>query len=101
MRGNWFLMGLKFALGIILYFMVLAWAIMLLWNVLVPEIAGWQALTYTQALILLAMVRLLVGFRCFSGRHWKHKFGHNWSGLSDEERAEMRKKFKSRWCNHT
>ncbi len=100
MKNNWVLMGLKFTLGIIAFFMVLAWVIMQLWNGLVPRLTGWSSLNYNDALVLLVLVRLLVGFKCIGTGFFKHKFGHKWSSLSDEERNEMREKFKSRWCNN-
>jgi len=98
MKGNWFLMGLKFTLGVIAFFMVLAWVIMQLWNGLVPRISGWSMLNYNDALVLLVLVRLLVGFKFWGSRFLKHKFGHKWSRLSDEEREDLREKFKSKWC---
>ena len=100
MKKNWFLMGLKFTLGFILYFMVLAWVIMKLWNGLVPGLTGWSVLTYNKALVLLVLVRLLVGFKCLGGGFFKHKFGHKWSNLTPEERDKLRAKFKERWCHH-
>lgn len=95
MKRNWILMSLKFALGIIAFFMVLAWVIMQLWNGLVPRITGWSALNYNDALVLLVLVRLFVGFK--SG-YIKQKFGSKCSNLSDNEREDLREKFKSRWC---
>lgn len=97
-KGHWFLIGLKFALGFILYIMVLAWVIMKLWNSLVPEITGWSALSYNNALVLLVLVRLFVGFRIGGVKYFKHRFGHKWSHLSDAEREDLREKFKNRWC---
>ncbi len=98
MRGNWFLRSIKFMLGFILYFMILAWVIMKLWNGLVPDLTGWSVLSYNNALVLLVLVRLLAGFKCVGGRFFQHKFGHKCSNLSEEERMEMREKFKNRWC---
>jgi len=100
MKGNWFLMSLKFTLGFILYFMVLAWVIMKLWNGLVPELTGWLTLDYNDALVLLVLVRLLVGFRFMGTRFFKHKFGHKWSKLSEEEREGLRDKFRNKWCRN-
>ncbi len=97
-RGHWFLIGLKFTLGFILYFMVLAWVIMKLWNGLVPDLTGWSSLTYNNSLILLVLVRLLVGFKFWGSNMLKDKFGHKWSTLSDDEREDLLEKFKSKWC---
>jgi len=79
MRGNWFLMSLKFTLGFILYFMILAWVIMKLWNGLIPSLTGWSILHYNDA--------------------FKHKFGHKWSNLTSDERDKLRAKFKEKWCH--
>ena len=98
MKSNWVLMSLKFTLGFILYFMVLAWVIMKLWNGLVPDLTGWSSLTYNNSLILLVLVRLLVGFKFWGSNMLKHKFGHKWSKLSEDEREDLREKFKSKWC---
>jgi len=98
MRSNWIFMSLKFALGIAAYFMVFAWVIMQLWNGLVPRITGWSVLNFSDALVLLVLVRLMVGFKLLGKGYIKQKFGHKWSNLSEEERSTMREKFKSRWC---
>ncbi len=98
MRGNWFLMGFKFTLGVIAYFMVIGWVIMQLWNGLVPRITGWSSINYNDALVLLVLVRLFVGFKFLGGGYLKKKFSGKWSNLSEGEREEMREKFKSRWC---
>ena len=72
------------------------WIVMLLWNWLIPEIIGWKAITYWQAMGLLALAKIFFGFG--SGdkggtrhkkrrrhRHWLHKFEH----LTPEERKEL------------
>ncbi len=97
-KRYWFLVALKYALGYILYFMVLAWVIMKLWNGLIPEITGWSGLAYNNALILLLLVRLLVGFRFKSAKFFKHTLKNKCTNLSDTEREDLRKKFRDRWC---
>jgi len=99
MKGHWFFKGIKVIIGIALYITVLAWVIMLLWNGFIPKITGWMPLNYTNALMLLVLVRLLVGFRVNGAYYLKHKLGRKWSNLSDEERDQLREKFKSRWCS--
>jgi hypothetical protein len=54
---------------------------MLLWNVLVPAIIGWQAISYWQAVGLLILCRLLFGGMFGGLRHHHHGmhghgFGH-------------------------
>ena len=100
MNRHWFFKGVKIIIGITLYIAVLGWVIEQLWNGFIPEITGWQPLNFSKALVLLVLVRLLVGFRFYGAHYLKQKFGHKWSNLSDEERNQLREKFKSRWCKN-
>ncbi len=98
---------------------------MLLWNCLIPGIFGLTAISFWQALGLLALARLLFGGfghhhmmrgRMHRGMHHHHgmhgcRHGHNpirekWSTMSPEERKEfMEKIYKERMegghhCGH-
>ncbi len=99
MKAKWFLMALKFITGLVLYFMVIAWVIMKIWNGLVPGITGWQMLSYYQALVLLVLVRLMTGLKIMGGGYMKNHFKQRWTGMSEEEREAMREKFRAKWCN--
>ena len=59
-------------------------AVMLLWNWLIPSIVGWRALTFWEALGLLALCRILFGG--FGGPRGP-RFGSHWSR---DERARFR-----------
>jgi O-antigen/teichoic acid export membrane protein len=74
-------------------------AVMYLWNWLIPDLFGGQLISFWQAIGLLALAKLLIGFGSFSTHHWRSKFFNKWSTLSDEERQELREKFKARWCH--
>ena len=74
-----------------------ALVVMALWNWLIPELFNGNMINYWQALGILALARLLTGFGRGPG-HWKHKMRSKWSNLSDEDREELREKFKDRWC---
>lgn len=77
--------------------------VMLLWNAIVPDVIGWTAVNYWQALGLLVLCRLLIGF---SGK-FAHGRGHGLHGhfhhhkklhaMNDEERMEyIRKRFEQK-----
>lgn len=103
-RGYWFFKGLKFLVLFALFIAAMGWVVMELWNMFVPDITGWEQLTYTNALLLMILVKLLVGFkghsRHYGGHYWGTKFKQKWTNMSDEEREALRAKFKNRWCKH-
>jgi hypothetical protein len=58
-----------------------------LWNVLMPSILGLHAITYWQALGLLALSRVLFG----NWHQWrKARFVRGWNDLTPEERLRFR-----------
>jgi hypothetical protein len=74
--------------------------VMLLWNWLVPDIFGWTAISFWQALGLLILSKILFGG--FGGRHLtgargaarenRNAIREKWMKMSDEERKEFIKK---------
>lgn len=97
-KGYWFFKGVKFLVLFALFIAAMGWVVMELWNMFVPGITGWQELTYVNALLLMLLVKLLVGFKSYGGYYMQHKFKNKWSNLSEEEREALRAKFKNRWC---
>jgi len=78
----------------------LVWAVMSLWNWLMPAIFGVHAVTYWQALGLLLLCWILFGgFRGGRGsrRGWEHGMRRRWERMSPEEREEFLKGLRSRW----
>jgi len=81
------------------------WVLMLLWNWLIPELFGLDAITYWQSAGLLVIAKILFGgFHagkrgccCGSNKHqhhgWKHKFKHKWAAMSEEDKKRWEKKF--------
>jgi len=67
-------------------------AVKLLWNWLLPELFGWRAITFWQALGLLALCRILFGGL---GRHGGHR-GMT-SRMTPEERERFRQRIRERW----
>lgn len=95
--------GYKWILKMLFWFILMAAffaaAVMLLWNWLIPDLFNGKYINFWQALGLLALAKLLVGFGGHSARHFKTKVKNKWSNLSDEERDTLRQKFKDRWCS--
>jgi hypothetical protein len=83
--------------------LALGWVVMVLWNWILPETIGVQALTYPKALGLLVLCRILFGgFKGGSGPRFRSRGGGRgeWMHLSDEERAKMRAEWEAR-CRNT
>ncbi|RFU48689.1 hypothetical protein [Paraburkholderia sp. DHOC27] len=76
---------------------VLGWAVMTLWNWVVPALfVGARSIDFLHALGLLVLSRILFGgFRGHGGwrgrRHWR-----KWESMSPEEREQFQAKWRSR-----
>jgi hypothetical protein len=86
-----FLGHLALALAVTAVFSVV---VMLLWNLLMPEIFGLASINFWQALGLLVLCRLLFGG--FGGKFWGMGMRHHhnllrekWSSMTPEERKEF------------
>ena len=82
--------------AIVAIVLLLGGAVMLLWNAILPPVTGVAALNYWQAVVLLALCRILFGgFRGGGRQHpgraaqWRGK----WLDMNEEERAN----FKAEW----
>ncbi|HTO86873.1 MAG TPA: hypothetical protein VMR54_05020 [Thermoanaerobaculia bacterium] len=78
----------------------LVWAVFALWNGLMPAIFGLRAITYWQALGLMALSWILFGgFRGArsSGGRWRHGMREHWERMTPGEREEFVKGLRSRW----
>lgn len=72
-------------LFIVVFALVLAIAVMWLWNRLMPGLFGVAVVTYWQAFGLMILARLVLGtlgmglgrFRWHGRRHWTGRFGHH------------------------
>ena len=93
---------MKFAIMGILAVLVFGFVTMTLWNWLIPDILGAQAINFWQALGLLVLGRLLFGG--FGGRgghrgvYWKKRYGQKLSSMSPEERERFKARMKEKWC---
>lgn len=76
--------------------LLLGWAVMFLWNWILPEALGANPLTYPKALGLLVLCRILFGgFRGGGPRKFGQPTGKHWMNMSDDERAKM----KAEWAD--
>ena len=102
MRNNWILRCIGICLACVAGAFLLGFVVMHLWNWLMPLLFGLSVITYYQALGILILSKILFGgFRgrgCCGGcghrgGHWRSRWKQKWEGMSEEERAKMRK-----WC---
>ena len=71
-----------------------------LWNWLLPAIFGWRAITFWQAVGLLALCRILFGGIGRHGCHRHgdgHRMGRRWSKMTPEEKEQFRQRIRERW----
>jgi hypothetical protein len=70
-----------------------------LWNWLLPSLFGWPALSFWQALGLLALCRILFGG--FGGRGWRRGYpgrhmAARWEAMTPDERERFRQRWSGR-----
>jgi len=77
--------------GMILFIALGGWIVQSLWNWLLPMLFGWRALTFWQAVGLLALCRILFGGFAFGrggrSRHCRH--------MTEEEREQLRERLRT------
>jgi hypothetical protein len=105
MKKFWFLKGFVMVAAFIF---IGGFAVMSLWNWLIPTIFGLTTITWVQALGLLVLSKILFGgFRGGAGwgggfgggRHhfWKQKMAERMENMSPEEKEQFRAKMRNRW----
>src|SRR5689334_15007540 len=86
-------------LGLLLFGFLGGEAVKLLWNWLLPPLAGWPVLTFWQALGLLVLCRFLFGG--FGGRggrsRMRRRMEERTAHLTPEERERCRQRMRERW----
>ena len=102
-RGNRFIFFPLLFIGVGL---LMGYAVMWLWNAILPAVTGVGMLTYWQAVGLLVLCRLLFGgFRGRGGQWGQHRknFGgqgrhmrQRWMQMSDEERIRFKEEWRER-----
>jgi hypothetical protein len=100
--------GFKFVALIALMIAAVSWAVMSLWNWLLPVLFQAPHISFVQAMGLLLLCRLLLGHpfgRGCPGHHWTRHGGRhsreqmrkNWEQLPEAERAKLREQMSRRW----
>lgn len=101
MRTFWISKGIKILLIVILAGALMSFAVMMLWNWLMPVVFNARVISFWEALGILALTKLLFGFnRGWGGKHWGH--GHYYGKEKMEERLknmspEERESFRNEW----
>ena len=93
MKTHRIVRGLKFLLFVLLAATVFSFAVMWLWNWLIPSLFGLHAVSFWQALGLLVLCKILFGG--FYGRHgfkgdWRARLIRRWEDMTPEEREKFR-----------
>ncbi len=84
---------LKFAIFAAAAAAVLSFAVMSLWNALIPSIFALRAITFWQALGLLILSKILFGGFRPSGRgnsHWRRRMMERWEAMTPEQREQFK-----------
>ena len=91
MKRHRILRGLKILFFVLLAVTVLSFAVMALWNWLMPAMFGLHAISYWQALGLLVLSKLLFrGWGAPFGMHWRQRMMERWERMTPEEREKFR-----------
>jgi hypothetical protein len=98
MRMNRLLKVLKMALFGVVAVTAVGFAVMWLWNLLIPTIFAVRAITFWQALGLLLLSKLLFGtFRPgMGGPRWRRRMHNRWQQMTPEEREKFRQGMRGR-----
>jgi len=87
-------------LGILIFMAIGGGIVQYLWNWLLPPLFGWHAVTFWQALGLLALCRILVGGHGLrgSGRSYlRRRREERCKDMTPEERERFRQRMRERW----
>lgn len=91
MDKKWFIF---IPFGIAAFIILGGFAVMFLWNWLLPPMFGWPLVTFWQALGILALSRILFGgFGMHGGPGYgmRRRLKHKWEHMTPEERERFEK----------
>ena len=92
MKKHWIVKVLKFAVFATLAVNLLGWAVMSLWNWLMPALFGVPLISFLQAIGLLVLSRILFGRfggGPGGGMHWRYRMKERWGQMSSDEREKF------------
>jgi hypothetical protein len=87
-------------LGMALFAFIGGEIVLYLWNWLLPPLFGWRALTFWQALGMLALCRILFGGFGFHGggrSRIRQRMQDRCGNMSPEEREKFRQAMREKW----
>src|SRR5215471_7912455 len=107
MRRRWIFVAPLALAGLGLFIAVGGWAVMLLWNWLLPAVFGWREITFWQALGILALCRILFGgfgrhgvsrssMRRRMAERMADRVADRWAAMTPEERERFRQRMRER-----
>ena len=100
MRRRWIFIVPAAILGMLAFAFLGGQIVRLLWNWLLPPLFGWPAVTFWQALGLLALCRILfggVGGRGLPRGGIRRRMAERWEHMTPEERERFREGMRGRW----
>jgi hypothetical protein len=100
MRGKWLFIAPLALVAIVLFVALGGAVVQLLWNWLLPPLFGWRAITFWQALALLALCRILFGrfgMNGGPGSRMRQRMAERMGGMTPEERERFRQRMRERW----
>jgi|SRR6187402_1196735 len=106
MRRYRFLKAIKIVVIAAVAITAFGYVVERLWNWLIPAIIGWKPISFTQALGLLVLSKILFGgFHKHGGggpRGWKRDMRERWANMTPEERERFRSGMRGRggWWGH-
>lgn len=104
MKTFWILKGIKFIFFVAIAVLALSYLVMALWNWLMPLLFHVSAITFWQALGILALSKIIFGFGRWGGSQWSHqkqfylreKMEEKLKHMTPEERDRFREEWKER-----
>ena len=108
MRKRFLFIAPPAILGMLLFVAIGGWIVQALWNWLLPPLFGWRAVTFWQAIGLLALCRILFGGLGMRGVGHRSsirgriadrvadRVAERWAVMTPEERERLRQRMRER-----
>ena len=99
MRKRWMWIAPLALVGMAAFIALGGEVVMLLWNWLAPQLFGWRAITFWEAVGLLALCRILFGGLCGRGGARfgvRRRMQERWERMTPEEREKFREGMRAR-----
>ena len=97
MRSFMIVKAVKILILVALAVTALGVVVMLLWNWLLPPLAGWHTISFLQAMALLALCRILFGGHRGPGGRWSQHWKQRCERMTPEERQRFRDGLRQQW----